>query len=163
MWITESELMMDLSALIRDVEDYPKPGILFRDITPLLANGAAMREVTKAFADYAVAMKAEAIAGIEARGFIFAPAVAAQLGLPFIPVRKEGKLPYECVTHSYDLEYGSDTLQIHTDALHEGQRVVIVDDLIADKQDPVPSIQHGPWGKDGKARRDVAYARNAAG
>ena len=122
---------MDLSTLIRDVEDYPKPGILFRDITPLLANGEAMRHVTQAFADYAVAMKAEAIAGIEARGFIFAPAVAAQLGLPFIPVRKEGKLPYECVTHSYDLEYGSDTLQIHTDALEPGQRVVIVDDLIA--------------------------------
>ena len=90
-----------------------------------------MRHVTKAFAEYASAMKAEAIAGIEARGFIFAPAVAAQLGLPFIPVRKEGKLPYQCVTHSYDLEYGSDTLQIHTDALQEGQRVVIVDDLIA--------------------------------
>ena len=130
-WITESERIMDLSTLIRDVEDYPKPGILFRDITPLLANGEAMRHVTKAFADYAVAMKAEAIAGIEARGFIFASAVAAQLGLPFIPVRKEGKLPYECVTHSYDLEYGSDTLQIHTDALQPGQRVVIVDDLIA--------------------------------
>ena len=125
------QLIMDLSTLIRDVEDYPKPGILFRDITPLLANGEAMRHVTQAFADYAVAMKAEAIAGIEARGFIFAPAVAAQLGLPFIPVRKEGKLPYECVTHSYDLEYGSDTLQIHTDALEPGQRVVIVDDLIA--------------------------------
>ena len=71
-WITESERIMDLSTLIRDVEDYPKPGILFRDITPLLANGEAMRHVTKAFADYAVAMKAEAIAGIEARGFIFA-------------------------------------------------------------------------------------------
>ena len=122
---------MDLSALIRDVPDYPKPGILFKDITPLLADGAAMREVTAQFAARAAELKADAIAGIEARGFIFAPAVAAQMGLPFIPVRKEGKLPYDCVTHSYDLEYGSDTLQIHVDALSQGQRVVIVDDLIA--------------------------------
>ena len=88
-------------------------------------------EVTAQFAARAAELKADAIAGIEARGFIFAPAVAAQMGLPFIPVRKEGKLPYDCVTHSYDLEYGSDTLQIHVDALSQGQRVVIVDDLIA--------------------------------
>ena len=122
---------MDLSALIREVPDYPKPGILFKDITPLLADGAAMREVTAQFAARAAELKADAIAGIEARGFIFAPAVAAQMGLPFIPVRKEGKLPAETRAATYDLEYGTATLEIHVDALAPGARVVVVDDVLA--------------------------------
>jgi len=116
-------------ALIREIPDYPKPGIRFQDITPLLANGDAFTAVTKNFAAYAKAPTL--IAGIEARGFIFASAVAHALGSGFIPIRKAGKLPHTVISQSYGLEYGSDVLEIHTDAVSEGSHVLLIDDVLA--------------------------------
>lgn len=119
-----------LKSLIRDIPDFPKPGILFRDITPLLASAPAFRHVVNSIAANAPA-EASHVVGIEARGFIFAPAIALALGAAFVPVRKPGKLPYQTHTASYQLEYGSDSLAMHTDAIPAGAQVVIVDDLIA--------------------------------
>ena len=116
-------------ALIREIPDYPKPGIRFQDITPILANGDAFTAVTKNFAAYAKAPTL--IAGIEARGFIFASAVAHALGSGFIPIRKAGKLPHTVISQSYGLEYGSDVLEIHTDAVSEGSHVLLIDDVLA--------------------------------
>ena len=130
-WMTWRDDPMDLSALIRDVPDYPKPGILFKDITPLLADGAAMREVTAQFAARAAELKADAIAGIEARGFILGAAVAHSLGVGFVPIRKAGKLPGATMAQQYDLEYGTDTIEIHTDAVSPGEHVLVLDDVLA--------------------------------
>jgi adenine phosphoribosyltransferase len=115
--------------LIRDVPDFPKPGILFKDITPLLSNGPAFNSVTKEFASFADS--STVIAGIEARGFIFASAVANSLGSGFVPIRKAGKLPYESVSAKYGLEYGVDTLEIHKDAVIPGAKVLLIDDVLA--------------------------------
>lgn len=123
--------MVDVRALIRSVPDFPKPGILFRDITPVLADPAGFAAVVDGLAGLARAHGADRIAGIESRGFIFGAPVARALGLPFILVRKPGKLPAETDRIEYDLEYGSDALETHTDSVAPGDRVVIIDDLLA--------------------------------
>jgi adenine phosphoribosyltransferase len=120
-----------LKQLIREVPDFPKPGILFYDITTLLKDSEGLRSAIDAFRDHYAGVKIDVVLGVEARGFIFAPVLAYALGAGFVPVRKPKKLPSECTSVSYDLEYGSDTLQIHTDAVSEGSRVLIVDDLLA--------------------------------
>ncbi len=121
----------DLKALIRSVPDFPKPGILFRDITTLIGNGPGFAAAVGMLAEKAGAAGAQSIAGIEARGFIFGAAVAAQLGLGFLPVRKPGKLPVPVLAIDYALEYGADTLEVDPGAIAEGERVVLIDDLIA--------------------------------
>jgi len=120
-----------LKELIRAVPDFPKPGILFYDITTLLKDKTGSAQLIDAFAQYYIDKHVDLVLGIEARGFIFGPALAYRLNAGFIPVRKPGKLPAETVTVKYDLEYGSDSLQIHKDAIQPGQRVIIVDDLLA--------------------------------
>ncbi|WP_260927708.1 adenine phosphoribosyltransferase [Novosphingobium sp. 9] len=121
----------DFKALIRTIPDFPKPGILFRDVTTLIGDGSGFAAAVAAMADLARAAGAEAIAGIEARGFIFGAAMAATMGLPFIPVRKPGKLPVAVLAIDYALEYGTDTLEVDPGAVGEGRRVVLVDDLLA--------------------------------
>ncbi|MFA9201875.1 MAG: adenine phosphoribosyltransferase [Cypionkella sp.] len=121
----------ELKALVRPVPDFPAPGVLFRDITTLIAHGAGLRAAVALLAERAHAGGAQAIAGMEARGFIFGAAVAAHLGLGFVPVRKPGKLPVATIGIDYALEYGSDRLEIDPTAIRAGQRVAIVDDLIA--------------------------------
>jgi adenine phosphoribosyltransferase len=114
---------------IRDVPDYPQPGILFKDITPLLADGAALTAVVSALgAGYG---RLDKVAGIEARGFILAASVACQLGAGFVPVRKQGRLPGPTYAQSYQLEYGTATIEVHRDAFSPGERVLIVDDVLA--------------------------------
>jgi len=122
---------MDLTKYIRDVPDFPKEGIIFKDITPLLATPEAFQYTINQFCDYAKKNDIEAIVGIDARGFIFGGAVANQLGLKFVPVRKKGKLPWKTVSKKYDLEYGSAEIEIHSDALKENEKVLIIDDLLA--------------------------------
>ena len=120
-----------LESLIRNVPDFPKPGIQFKDITPLLQNAEAMKSVVDEMARVAKPLGVEVVAGIESRGFLFGVPLAMALGLPFVPVRKPGKLPYETAGIEYELEYGTDRLELHTDAVAPGQRVIIVDDLLA--------------------------------
>lgn len=122
---------MDLARYIRDVPDFPMPGILFRDVTPLLQSPEALRFVLDEMAGEVERHHATAIIGIESRGFLFGAPVAARLGLPFIPVRKPGKLPAQRMSVEYALEYGSGQLDIHADALTSVNRVVVVDDLLA--------------------------------
>ncbi len=122
---------IDLKTLIRDVPDFPRPGILFRDVTPLMADAAAFRETIDRLAERAGEYRPAAIVGIESRGFIFGATVAAKLGVGFVPIRKPGKLPFRTRQQRYELEYGSDGVEIHIDALDGGARVVIVDDLLA--------------------------------
>lgn len=123
--------MNDLKSLIREVPDFPKPGINFYDITTLLKHPEGLRRTVDALAGEFKYTRVDAVIGIEARGFIFAPALAYHLGAGFVPVRKPGKLPSECASVSYDLEYGQDALQIHRDAIGPGHRVIIADDLLA--------------------------------
>jgi adenine phosphoribosyltransferase len=118
-------------SLIRDVPDFPNPGILFKDITPVLADAEALREVVDALSAAAAALQPDLIVGIESRGFLFGAPMAVQMGLGFSPVRKKGKLPYETITQEYALEYGTNVVEAHVDAVQPGQRVVIVDDLLA--------------------------------
>ncbi len=120
-----------LRQLVRDIPDYPKPGILFRDITPMLADPAALRDASDALAAPFVDQKIDIVAAAEARGFIFAAPIAMKLGAGFVPIRKPGKLPWKYHSFTYELEYGTDELQIHCDAVSPGQRVIIVDDLLA--------------------------------
>ncbi|CAN5597292.1 adenine phosphoribosyltransferase [soil metagenome] len=117
--------------LIRDVPDFPKPGILFKDVTPVFEHPAAFREVVHLLAEDAKAKGAETIVGIESRGFVFGAPIALELNLPFVPARKVGKLPYEKITEEYALEYGTNTVEMHTDAIHEGEKAYLVDDLLA--------------------------------
>jgi adenine phosphoribosyltransferase len=121
----------ELKAAVRDVPDFPIKGILFKDITPILADGRLFRVAIDAFADRHKGKKIDAVVGIDARGFIFASAVAYKLGVGFVPVRKKGKLPYKTVVTSYTLEYGSETSEMHVDALKKGDNVIVVDDLLA--------------------------------
>lgn len=121
----------DLKTLVRTVPDFPKPGILFRDITTLIGHGPGLAATVAHLADRAAAAGADAIAGMEARGFIFGAAVAARLGVGFVPVRKPGKLPVPVLAIDYALEYGTDTLEVDPSAVVAGQRVVMIDDLIA--------------------------------
>ncbi len=122
---------IDLKAHIRSIPDFPKPGILFRDITTLLASPAAFQSVVDRFVALYRDAGVTAIVAAEARGFIFAAPLALALKARFIPVRKPGKLPYQTRSHSYDLEYGSDTLEMHSDAVSNDDRVLVVDDLLA--------------------------------
>lgn len=120
-----------LASLIRDVHDFPKPGIVFKDITPLLASTHGLRSAAEALAKGIVDSGADELVGIESRGFIFGAAVSAITNLPLHLVRKPGKLPYETVGRDYDLEYGSDRVEMHSDAISAGRRYALVDDLIA--------------------------------
>jgi adenine phosphoribosyltransferase len=120
-----------LKALIRNVPDFPKPGILFYDITTLLRDKTGLATLIDALAEHYMDQKIDLVVGIEARGFIFAPALAYRLNAGFVPVRKPKKLPAKTSSVTYDLEYGSDTLEIHQDAIEKGQRVILVDDLLA--------------------------------
>jgi adenine phosphoribosyltransferase len=119
-----------LKQLIRDIPDFPQPGILFRDITPLLRHAAAFREVVTAFAER-FRGRVDAVAGVESRGFVFGAPLALELDVPFVPIRKVGKLPGEKLTREYALEYGTAILEIHTDAVAAGQRVLVIDDVLA--------------------------------
>jgi adenine phosphoribosyltransferase len=121
----------ELKAAIRDVPDFPIKGILFKDITPVLQNGKLFRMAVDAIANRHTGKKIDAIVGIDARGFIFAGAVAYKLGVGLVPVRKKGKLPYKTVVTSYTLEYGSETSEMHIDSVKKGDNVLIVDDLLA--------------------------------
>jgi adenine phosphoribosyltransferase len=123
--------MPDLKTLIREVPDFPKPGILFYDITTLLKDAGGLRGVIDGLKNQFRDTKVDVVLGIEARGFIFAPALAYAMGAGFVPVRKPKKLPAECTSVTYDLEYGTDTLEMHKDAVGKGTRVLIVDDLLA--------------------------------
>ena len=118
-------------AAIRDIPDFPKPGILFKDITPVLSDPALFKFAVDAFVARHRGSGATKVAVVESRGFLFGSAVAYQLGLGLVPIRKKGKLPYKTVEQSYDLEYGQATLEIHEDAFRAGDRVVIIDDLLA--------------------------------
>ncbi|MBV8684816.1 MAG: adenine phosphoribosyltransferase [Caulobacteraceae bacterium] len=122
---------MDLKAAVRTIPDYPKPGIMFRDITTLLADARAFRRAVDELLQPMAGMKLDKVAGIEARGFILGGAVAHQLGAGFIPLRKKGKLPHKTRAVEYALEYGTDSMEMHMDAVVEGERVFLVDDLIA--------------------------------
>ena len=124
-------LEQKLIASIRDIPDFPKPGILFKDITPVLSDPELSSAVSQAFFDYWKTESIEGVVGIESRGFIYGMSLAQHLGVPFIPVRKVGKLPYETVNHSYDLEYGSAEIEIHIDAVKPNQNILIHDDLLA--------------------------------
>lgn len=123
--------MVDLKAMIRDIPDFPKPGILFKDMTPILSNPDALKYTIEQLAGWARDCDATVIAGIESRGFILGTPVALALGLPFVPIRKSGKLPAATHREEYALEYGIDVLEIHTDACGADDRVVIIDDLLA--------------------------------
>lgn len=123
--------MKTTKELIRTVPDYPKPGIQYRDITTLLKSAEAFRESVEQIANWCSQFELDLIAGIDARGFIFGSAVAFKLNLGFVPVRKEGKLPHRTIAESYELEYGTDCLEVHEDAIGKGAKVVIVDDLLA--------------------------------
>jgi adenine phosphoribosyltransferase len=120
-----------ISSLIRDVPDFPEPGIVFKDITPVLGDGKALVDLIDLLSDPFHDLKISKVAGIEARGFTLATPVAERLGAGFVPVRKPGKLPAATVREDYQLEYGTDALEIHRDAVYEGERVLLVDDVIA--------------------------------
>jgi adenine phosphoribosyltransferase len=121
----------DFTSLIRDIPDFPEPGVIFKDITPLLADAKAFSELIDALGAPFLESGVSKVAGIEARGFTLATPVAERLGAGFIPIRKPGKLPYETVREEYELEYGTDVLEVHTDAVSKGEKVLIVDDVIA--------------------------------
>jgi adenine phosphoribosyltransferase len=120
-----------LRARIRDIPDFPKPGILFRDLTPLMGDGTAMRTSVEMLVEKIAHYRADTVVAIESRGFIFGAPAAVALGIGFTPVRKPGKLPWRTTQRTYDLEYGTDSLEMHADAVVQGTRVVIVDDLLA--------------------------------
>ena len=128
--MTNDERLARIGKCIRDVPDFPKPGILFKDVTPLLGDGPAFRTVTDLLSEKIAAHKPELIVGIESRGFIFGAALAERLGVGFVPVRKPGKLPFKTTRETYALEYGTDALEMHEDAV-EKRRCLIVDDLLA--------------------------------
>ncbi len=122
---------MDLKDFIRDVPDFPKPGIIFKDITPLLGDPHALRHSLAMLGGHFRGKGITKVVGIESRGYIFAPAIAVELEAGFVPVRKPGKLPWKTAAEEYALEYGTDRLEIHTDALRAGEKVLVVDDLLA--------------------------------
>jgi adenine phosphoribosyltransferase len=122
---------MELKNFIRDIPDFPKPGILFKDITPLLKDPEAFRSVIDLWVSRYEKMGLNAVVAMESRGFIFAAPLAVRLGIPFVPVRKPGKLPYQTIRETYELEYGTDSLEIHSDALAKGDKVLVLDDVLA--------------------------------
>ncbi len=125
------ETIEKLKAKIRDVADFPKPGIIFKDITPVLSDAQLCKEITQSLVDKYKNKGLDAIVGIESRGFLFGMLLAYELNIPFVPIRKSGKLPFRTVKHSYNLEYGSATMEMHVDALQKGWKVLIHDDLLA--------------------------------
>jgi len=132
---------MDLAAIIRTIPDYPKPGIMFRDITTLLADARGFRRAVDELVQPFAGMKIDKVAGIEARGFILGGAVAHQLSAGFVPLRKKGKLPHHTRAVEYALEYGSDAMEMHLDAVAPGERVMLVDDLIATGGTALAAVQ----------------------
>lgn len=128
---TNNAVAEKVTAIIRDVPDFPKKGIVFKDITPLLADPKVFGEMIKHFADQYRKSGITKVLGIEARGFLLAAPIAMELGAGIVPVRKKGKLPYKTISASYALEYGTDTLEIHEDAVKPGEKVLIVDDVLA--------------------------------
>ena len=120
-----------MQELIRSIPDYPNPGVTFRDITPLLGDGPAFREAISQITERFSESNIQRVIGVEARGFILGAPIAVALGAGFVPVRKAGKLPWAVVREEYDLEYGSDKLEIHRDAIHPGERILVVDDVLA--------------------------------
>src|SRR5258708_13075986 len=131
----------DLRAAIRSIPDYPKPGIVFRDITTLLGNARAFRRAVDELVQPWAGSKIDRVAGIEARGFIIGGAVAHQVSAGFVPIRKKGKLPHQTVRMAYALEYGTDEMEMHVDAISKGDRVVLVDDLIATGGTPEGAVK----------------------
>jgi adenine phosphoribosyltransferase len=132
---------MDLRALIRTIPDYPKPGIMFRDITTLLGDAQGFARTIDIFTERYAGKGIQRVAGIEARGFILGGALAHRLATGFVPIRKRGKLPWKTVGHDYELEYGTDRVEMHTDAIAPGDRVLLVDDLIATGGTALASIR----------------------
>jgi adenine phosphoribosyltransferase len=128
--VTETQ-SLDLASLVRDVPDFPKPGIVFKDIMPLLANAQAFHQAVEELAEWAEPRKPDIVLGAEARGFITGGALADRLGAGFVPARKPGKLPWRTVSAKYALEYGFDALELHADAIGKGQRVLVHDDVLA--------------------------------
>jgi adenine phosphoribosyltransferase len=120
-----------LKELVRDIPDFPKKGIMFKDITPLLQNPSSLKEIVNKITEHYANQKIDIVVGAEARGFLIGPAVAINLDAGFVPVRKPGKLPYETASETYELEYGTDTLEIHRDAIKAGDNVLMLDDLLA--------------------------------
>ncbi len=121
----------ELKALVRTIPDYPKPGIMFRDVTTLISHGEGLRATINNMTEPFLGKGIDVVVGIEARGFILGGSIAEKLGVGFVPVRKKGKLPFETISQTYELEYGTDELEIHTDSIEQGAKVLIVDDLIA--------------------------------
>ncbi len=128
---TVGVLGMNLRSYIRDIADFPTPGIMFRDITPLLSDASALKYAVDRMLELCEPLSSDVIVSVEARGFLLAAPLAYRMGKPLVPVRKQGKLPYKTHRVSYQLEYGTDTLEIHRDGIGEGQRALIVDDLLA--------------------------------
>ncbi|MDQ6808590.1 MAG: adenine phosphoribosyltransferase [Verrucomicrobiota bacterium] len=126
-----ADTVQKLHAAVRDVPDFPKPGIIFKDISPILSDATLFRASIDVFLERCRALEADKIVGIDARGFLFGSAVAYELGLGFVPIRKRGKLPYKTVSASYTLEYGEAEMEMHIDAIASGERVILVDDLLA--------------------------------
>ncbi len=125
------EFFQSLAAAVRDVPDFPKAGILFKDITPILADAALLKSTIDAFTDAARPLGVSKVVGIDARGFILGAPLAIALGVGFVPVRKKGKLPYQCQSAAYQLEYGEAVVEMHTDSIAPGEKVVLIDDLLA--------------------------------
>ena len=123
--------MLKAADLVRDVKDFPKPGIVFKDITPVLRDAEATREVIEALAEAFSDVRVDVVAAVEARGFIFGACLAQKLAVGFVPIRKKGKLPYKTLSCTYDLEYGQDTIEMHCDAVSSGDNVLLIDDLLA--------------------------------
>jgi adenine phosphoribosyltransferase len=126
-----SDDLLRLNAALRDVHDFPKPGIVFKDITPILGSAELFRLSVDAFVEATRPLNVDKVVGIDARGFVFGAAVAYELGLGFVPIRKKGKLPYQCQSAAYSLEYGEAVVEMHVDALAAGEKVVLIDDLLA--------------------------------
>ncbi len=129
--MTGTGIQQKIKGNIRVIEDFPKPGISFKDITPLLSDPALCRQILYEFTEALAAYTFDVVAGIESRGFLFSMMLASQLNLPFVPIRKKGKLPWHTVEQEYELEYGTECIQIHSDAIKPGDRVLIHDDLLA--------------------------------
>ncbi len=129
--MTQHTEVLDLAAIVRNVPDFPKPGVQFKDITTLLQHGCALQQIVDGWRERYAPQRVDSILGADARGFIFGGALAYAMGLPFIPARKKGKLPAETIEQEFDLEYGTGVLEIHADAVKPGDRVLLVDDLLA--------------------------------
>ena len=127
----ETAHMFNIEAYIRDIPDFPKKGIVYKDITPLLQDATATRETVAAFLSFLEGEKIDKVVGIESRGFFFATLLAQELNAGFVPIRKPGKLPYDTYRESYSLEYGEDTLEVHSDAIQKGEKILVHDDVLA--------------------------------